>query len=479
MSASTIANPPTRSDSKSAKKKKAKSTTTPSKALSIASTNHAAEAATNGHSDGYENPYLKELHKGIRNVNKKLNATQKVDSIIAENPGKSLDDLVASRKINTDQKTQALKKPALQAQLTQLEEQLAQCQKVDQDYQNILKEQKEALEVSHKTELEKAREATLAEVKTEAERILKDDLLTLSKFLRAAAARRHQLASEEGAVPTEEDKAFEGALLLVYGGNASAVEAMQAVINGAEEKVPATEAEEILEVTYAQVKQTSLAYVPPYASEEAWAEDVAQAETEPVRVAEEIPAAVSAPEAAITDPTIANATLTEINSSADNSMNNTSDIPQTESPATTVPEQSTVAPGTGNEAVETTWSATETPTDAAMTSSWEHVEVPRDPAETENGWNATPAASSGAGASQSWAEEVHEATTNGDGVNGNDGFHEVHHRGKPRGAGGFQAENRRGRGGHRGDFRSRGRGGGRGRGGYRGNRGKTDAPIAA
>ena len=48
---------------------------------------------------------------------------QKVDSIIAENPGVSLDDLVASRKINNDQKAQALKKPVLQVQLAQLEEQ--------------------------------------------------------------------------------------------------------------------------------------------------------------------------------------------------------------------------------------------------------------------------------------------------------------------------------------------------------------------
>ncbi len=58
----------------------------------------------------------------------------------------------------------------------------------------------------------------------------------LSKFLRAAAAKRQ--AGEES---TDEGKAFEGALLLVYGGDARAVVAAQQLINGSEEEVPATD----------------------------------------------------------------------------------------------------------------------------------------------------------------------------------------------------------------------------------------------
>ena len=46
----------------------------------------------------------------------------------------SLDDLVAARKINADQKAQILKKPQLQASLTQLEEQISQYKKFDQEY---------------------------------------------------------------------------------------------------------------------------------------------------------------------------------------------------------------------------------------------------------------------------------------------------------------------------------------------------------
>ena len=51
---------------------------------------------------------------------------QKIDAILAENPNASLDELVASRKINNDQKAQALKKPGLQASLAQYDQQIVQ-----------------------------------------------------------------------------------------------------------------------------------------------------------------------------------------------------------------------------------------------------------------------------------------------------------------------------------------------------------------
>ena len=140
---------------------------------------------------------------------------------------------MSSRKINQDQKAQAQKKPSLQASLAQLEEQIAQYKQFDEDYQKRLTAEKQALESAHKDELEKVKEAVAAEAKAEAQKDAKDSLLMLSKFLRAAAAKR-----QSGDESSPENRAFEGALLLVYGGEAGAVVAMEQLISGSDDKVP-------------------------------------------------------------------------------------------------------------------------------------------------------------------------------------------------------------------------------------------------
>jgi hypothetical protein len=164
------------------------------------------------------------------------NATQKVDSIMAANPGVSLDDLVATRKINADQKAQAQKKPGLQAQLTQLEEQVTQYKKFDQEYQDKLVREKEIMQKSHSGELEALKATLKAEAVIEQKKAFREKVLTLSRFLRAAAARR-QMEDDD----SDLTKAFEGALLQVYGGDAIAVAAAEKLIEGAEEGVPSTE----------------------------------------------------------------------------------------------------------------------------------------------------------------------------------------------------------------------------------------------
>lgn len=164
------------------------------------------------------------------------NATQKVDSIMAANPGVSLDDLVATRKINADQKAQAQKKPGLQAQLAQLEEQVAQYKKFDQEYQDKLVREKEIMQKSHSSELDALKATLKAEAALEQQKVFREKVLTLSRFLRAAAARR-QLEDDD----SDLTKAFEGALLQVYGGDALAVAAAEKLIEGAEEGVPSTE----------------------------------------------------------------------------------------------------------------------------------------------------------------------------------------------------------------------------------------------
>lgn len=93
--------------------------------------------------------------------------------------------------------------------------------------------EKSALEAAHTDELQKVKEAAVAEAVAEGKKEAKENLLLLSKFLRAAAAKR-----QGGDETSPENRAFEGALLLVYGGEVGAVVAMESLIAGRDEKVP-------------------------------------------------------------------------------------------------------------------------------------------------------------------------------------------------------------------------------------------------
>ena len=93
--------------------------------------------------------------------------------------------------------------------------------------------EKSALETAHTDELQKVKEAAVADAVAEGKKEAKENLLVLSKFLRAAAAKR-----QGGDETSPENRAFEGALLLVYGGEVGAVVAMESLIAGSDEKVP-------------------------------------------------------------------------------------------------------------------------------------------------------------------------------------------------------------------------------------------------
>ncbi|KAI4119845.1 MAG: hypothetical protein LQ345_000312 [Seirophora villosa] len=413
------ANPPTSQESKTAKKKKAKAGAA-AKETAVQPTVEAdvskssVDLSTNGADASYESPYMKELYKSIRNVKKKLNATQKVDSIIAENPNQTLEELLAARKINQDQKTQAQKKPALQASLAQLEEQVAQYKQFDEDYQKRLATEKAALETSHKEELDKVKDAAISAAKAESAKEAKDNLLVLSKFLRAAAAKR-----QGGDEASPENRAFEGALLLVYGGEAGAVAAMESLIVGSDDKVPTVD-QVPSEYTYKQVRDLAFEYA-PYAAEEAWAEDVAQSEPAPPPAEESNPTGTEVG----TDPTVAHAGLTELDTTDEPTTNGV--IHHVDTP--TVPEASNIDAGAANAAAsDPNWEAKLSASAESGPEGW--VEVARDPAETDTGTAATPA---GMTSTQSWAEDVPadpqwnsaptEATPGASA--GSDGFNEV------------------------------------------------------
>ena len=161
----------------------------------------------------------------------------KLDSILAENEGVSLDDLVASRKINNDQREQALRRPGLQSSRAQFEEQITQYRKVDADYQARISSTRDELTSAHTKEIEQLKRQLSDEAEEKSKAELRKKLLTFSQFLRAAAAKR---AIEEEA-DSDESRAFEGVLLLVYGGDDKAVDAAEKLIEGTDDAVPAVE----------------------------------------------------------------------------------------------------------------------------------------------------------------------------------------------------------------------------------------------
>lgn len=136
------------------------------------------------------------------------------------------------KKINADQKAQALKKPALQAQVAQIEEQLNHYKQFAAQYEERLASQKAELEKAHQEELEAVRGNVVADAMETTARVVREQLLTLSQFLCAAANSRRAGDSE-----SLESHAFEGVLFQVYGGNQDAVTSMVKLIEGANESV--------------------------------------------------------------------------------------------------------------------------------------------------------------------------------------------------------------------------------------------------
>jgi hypothetical protein len=405
----------------------------------------------------------------IRNLNKKLTASAKADAVIAENPGKSLDDLVAARKLNTDQKAQIEKKPKIQEDIAKYEEQLSHYRAFASDFEERFAREKADLVKSHEAEVAQLKENLTPEEKdfTQSEEF-DEALQVISYFLNTAASKRGEDPE------SDEARAFEGALLLVYQGNETALTTLRNLITGADEKITDTEGE-LTDHTYSKIKSAAL--VQTQAVEE-------ESEVAPTY------------ESAATDPTVANAGLTELQDVETlpiHTQNGDNEV-------LAVPEQASTGDEAANAVAESKWD----PEASALTEAsvggedWVNVNKPRDSAETDNGLEATPAAVSAPPAqadrlggwapeqtsakvedsSNSWAEEVSNSPV----VTENDGFQEVkgrhlEHRGRGGRGRGYGGNSRGrggaagGRGGRGGEFRGRSGRGGEGRGGRGGQRG--------
>lgn len=113
--------------------------------------------------------------------------------------------------------------------------------KFDSEFQSQLQKQKDELTGQHQLELEKTREDMRLFGITQSEAELRKKLLVFSQFLRCAAAKR----SSDEDMEAEENRAFEGALLLVYGGDEKAVSAAMKLIDGSDERVPSIDGVEL------------------------------------------------------------------------------------------------------------------------------------------------------------------------------------------------------------------------------------------
>ncbi|KAI0851972.1 hypothetical protein F5Y00DRAFT_204467 [Daldinia vernicosa] len=387
MPSSAVQNPLVQTESKSAKKKKAKAERTESPAPSALSVPEKAGsvAGQEGQDDSSESPYVRELQKNIRNLNKKISNSAKTDAIIDQHKDKSLDELVNARIINADQRTQRLKKPQLESQLAQLEEQLAQYKKVDEEYRTRLAAEKASLEKTLTEAFEKEKADAISEIKEQAaadsKKTQHDSLLVLSQFLRLAAARR----TEEADAGLDENMALEGVLLNVYSGDENAVSTMIKLIEGSEEKTTSVSGDE-LQTTFTQVKAISAAHAALFAAEVA-----AESTEAPVETTNG------------TDPTVAHAGLTEIDSTGTAAPLTNGHTESTPASAPGVPENADVGDDAANAAAEAQWDANNDLSASISQEEW--VKVPRDPTETETGLTATPVST---GNVQSWADEQPE-----------------------------------------------------------------------
>lgn len=133
-----------------------------------------------------------------------------------------------------------MKKPALQANVAQIEEQIIQYKQFAASYEERLVSQKTELEKAHKEEVASVREKAVAEADYASKDGLRKQLLSLSKFLCAAAAMRRS-----GDETSSDSHAFEGVLYQVYGGSQDAVTSMIKLVEGVDEKIVSVEGTEL------------------------------------------------------------------------------------------------------------------------------------------------------------------------------------------------------------------------------------------
>lgn len=89
--------------------------------------------------------------------------------------------------------------------------------------------------------MEKTKADAVAEAKAAFEKTQRANMLLVSQFLRLAAFRREEETDPE----SDESQAIEGALLLLYAGDESAVDAILKLVQGSEERIMSVPGEQL------------------------------------------------------------------------------------------------------------------------------------------------------------------------------------------------------------------------------------------
>lgn len=362
--------------------------------------------------------------------------------------------MVKQKKINSDQKAQILKKPQLEAQVAQLEEQQKNFNEFAQELEARFEKEKATIAQNHNAEIERLKEEAAQNSTGATEKKVKEALQVACQFLHAAAYQRQRDDVDES-----EKQAYEAVLFHLYQGNSTAIETITNIVEGKELNITEPSGDEI-DFTFAQLKISAMttlsedqADAQGSAETEAEAEAEAEAETETTPATEEV----------TTDPTIANASLTELEDTAAIPTSASEDNSQDDIPPA-APEQVSTTGEAANAVAENAWNPeASTATENTQTSE-DWVQVPRDPAETETGALPAPQQSTSNWADEAGAAAEEKGSTP---VSENDGFSEVRRDrgGRGRGGRGGRGFDGRGRGRGRGEYRGRG---GRGRGAPRG-----------
>lgn len=128
----------------------------------------------------------------------------------------------------------------MQKQLAELESQVQQYRQFGKDYEDRFTKEKASIHEAHQIALEQAKADALAEAEANHAKQRDTDLLLLSQFLHAAAAKRQ---SEDAELPT--GQAFEAILYLVYQGNDVSLNAFKNLIEGSSDTIVGNDGEAI------------------------------------------------------------------------------------------------------------------------------------------------------------------------------------------------------------------------------------------
>ncbi|KAG0640391.1 hypothetical protein HOY80DRAFT_884758 [Tuber brumale] len=186
-----------------------------------------------------EKEYLKWITKQLKKHTKKLDSIAKSEEKIKD---LSEEEKATTKIINVDERNKIIGKPVTLAVYKELKE----C------YENLLKASEledkrlEAERVEAQARLEKAVEEAKAEAQKETDQAARAKILTVVKFLRLAGHRRNNKSGDE-----DEDEAIERVLVLVYGGDQSAIDACLNLANGSEEPVDG------FQVSYSRIKEVA------------------------------------------------------------------------------------------------------------------------------------------------------------------------------------------------------------------------------